>query len=55
MQEEKKDVTFKEELSAMEYEPLDEVELKLVKWSLFLGVAFLVIFYAIAQMVPGAH
>jgi len=55
MQETKKEVTFKEEIEAMEYEPLNEIEMKLIKWSMGLGVAFLVIFYVIAQMVPGAH
>ena len=55
MQEAKKEVTFKEEISTMAYEPLDEVEIKLVKWSLILGIVSLVVFYAIAQMVPGAH
>jgi len=55
MQEEKKDVTFKDEISAMEYEPLNEVEMKLIKWSMGLGVVLLVAFYLIAQIVPGAH
>jgi hypothetical protein len=55
MQEEKKEVTFKDEISAMEYEPLNEVEMKLIKWSMGLGVGLLVVFYLIAQMVPGAH
>ncbi len=55
MQEEKKEVTMKEEMEAMKYEPLNEVEMKLIKWSMGLGVALLVVFYAISQMVPGAH
>ena len=55
MQHENKEVSFKEEIAAMEYEPLNDVELKLCKWSMGLGVIFLVIFYVIAQMVPGAH
>ena len=55
MQEEKKEVTFKEEIAAMEYEPLDETEMKLIKWSMCLGIVLLVVFYAIAQIVPGAH
>ena len=53
--QDKKDVTFKEELQAMEYEPLNDVEMKLIKWSMGLGIVSLVVFYAIAQMVPGAH
>ena len=48
---EEKEVTFKEELEAMEYEPLSDVEIKLVKWSLGLGVILLVVFYVIAQFV----
>ena len=55
MQDEKKEVTMKDEMEAMEYEPLNDVEMKLIKWSLGLGVTLLVVFYAIAQMVPGAH
>jgi len=55
MQEAKKDVTFKEEIDAMQYEPLNDVEMKLIKWSMGLGVVLLVVFYVIAQMVPGAH
>ena len=55
MQEAKKEVTFKEEIEAMQYEPLNEVEMKLIKWSMGLGVALLVVFYLIAQIVPGAH
>lgn len=48
---EQKDVTFKEELEAMEYEPLNDVELKLIKWSLGLGVVLLVVFYVISRFV----
>ena len=55
MQEANKEVTFKDEIAAMEYEPLNEVEMKLIKWSMGLGVVLLVAFYVIAQMVPGAH
>jgi len=55
MQETTKEVTFKDEIAAMEYEPLNEVEMKLIKWSMGLGVALLVVFYLIAQIVPGAH
>ena len=55
MQEAKKEVTFKEEIDAMQYEPLNDVEMKLIKWSMGLGIVFLVVFYLIAQVVPGAH
>jgi len=55
MQETQKEVTFKEEIDAMQYEPLNEVEMKLIKWSMGLGIVLLVVFYLIAQMVPGAH
>ena len=55
MQEAKKEVTFKDELEAMEYEPLNDVEMKLIKWSMGLGIVLLIVFYVIAQMVPGAH
>ena len=33
MSEDKKDVKFHEEVQKMEYEPLDETELKLIHWS----------------------
>lgn len=46
-----KEITVKEEMEAMEYEPLDEVEMKLIKWSLGLGVFFLVVFYIISRYV----
>ena len=55
MQETQKEVTFKEEIDAMQYEPLNEVEMTLIKWSMGLGIVLLVVFYLIAQMVPGAH
>ena len=55
MQEETKEVTMKDEMEAMPYEPLNEVEMKLIKWSLGLGLGLLVLFYLISLMVPGAH
>ncbi len=55
MQEEKKEVTMKDEMETMKYEPLNEIEMKLIKWSMGLGIVLLVVFYAISQMVPGAH
>ncbi len=55
MQEVKKEVTMKDEMEAMQYEPLNDVEMKLIKWSMGLGVGLLVVFYLISLMVPGAH
>lgn len=46
-----KEVTVKEEMEAMKYEPLDEVEMKLIKWSMGLGVFFLAVFYVISRYV----
>lgn len=48
---EEKNVTFHEEMEAMEYEPLADVELKLIKWSLGLGVVLLVVFFIISRYV----
>lgn len=39
------DVKFREELEKMEYEPMNSTELKLVRYSIILGLALLVIFY----------
>ncbi len=50
-----KEVTMRDEMEAMKYEPLNDVEMSLIKWSLALGVGLLVVFYLIALMVPGAH
>jgi hypothetical protein len=50
-----KEVTMKDEMEAMKYEPLDETEMKLIKWSLGLGVVLLVVFFIIAKMIPAAH
>ena len=48
---EDKEVTFKEEFETMEYEPLSDVEIKLVKWSLGLGVVLLIVFYVLSRFV----
>lgn len=53
---EEHDVTFQEELEKMPYEPLNEVEIKLVRNSLILGIVLLVVFYFISDwLFPGAH
>jgi hypothetical protein len=50
------DVTFKEELEKMEYEPLLPIEKKLIGWSLGIGTCLLVILYWISAMFfPAAH
>ena len=55
MEPEKKDATFSEELSKMEWEPLMPVEKKLIAWSLGLGTALLFILYYVSGVFfPGA-
>lgn len=45
-----------EEMSKMEYEPLQPVEMKLIGWSLGLGTFLLVALYFVADIFfPGAH
>lgn len=56
MSENMNDLNFKEEISKMEYEPLDDTEKRLVAWSLGLGIFLLVALYLISDwMFPGAH
>ena len=50
-----KDVKFHEEIQKMEYEPMDETELKLIKGGITLGVVLLVILFIISKFVIGAH
>ncbi len=50
-----KDVKFHEEIQKMEYEPMDETELKLIKGGLTLGVVLLVVLFIISKFVIGAH
>lgn len=53
---EETDVTFQEELEKMEYEPMNDIEKKLVRNSLILGLVLLVVFYFVAEwLFPGAH
>lgn len=45
-----------EELQKMEYEPLMPIEMKLIKWSLSIGVVSLVLLYWISStFFPAAH
>jgi hypothetical protein len=45
-----------EELKKMEYEPLLPVELTLIRWSIGIGVASLIILYWVsATFFPGGH
>ncbi len=50
------EVTFKDEIQKMEYEPLNAVEIALVRNSIAIGVVMLVVFYFISDwLFPGAH
>jgi hypothetical protein len=45
-----------EELKKMEYEPLLPVELQLIRWSIGIGVASLVVLYWVSiTFFPGGH
>ncbi len=45
-----------DELKKMEYEPLLPVELTLIRWSIGIGVASLIILYFVSQMFfPSGH
>ena len=55
MSEDKNDMKFQEEVQKMEYEPLDETELKLIHWSWGLGVTLLVVLWFVSYLFPGAH
>lgn len=50
-----KDVKFHEEIQKMEYEPMGETELKLIKGGITLGVVLLVVLFVISKFVIGAH
>jgi hypothetical protein len=53
---EEKNVTFGEEVQKMEYEPLDETEMKLVRWSIGLGLTLLVLLFVVSKfLLPGVH
>lgn len=49
------EVKFHEEVQKMEYEPLDETEMKLIHWSWGLGVALLVVLFLISKFVMTTH
>ena len=54
--EDKNDVKFHEEIQKMEYEPLDETEMKLIKWSCGLGIGLLVVLFIVSKfLLPGIH
>ncbi|MEZ7196176.1 MULTISPECIES: hypothetical protein [Pseudodesulfovibrio] len=45
-----------EEMGKMEYEPLQPIEIKLIRWSLIIGVVSLVVLYLVsAAFFPAAH
>lgn len=45
-----------EEMGKMEYEPLQPIEIKLIRWSLIIGVVSLVVLYLVSEaFFPGAH
>jgi len=51
-----KDLKFAEEIQKMEYEPLNDTEISLVKWSLIIGCTLLVVLYFVSDFFfPGAH
>ena len=50
------DLKFSEELSKMEYEPLQPIEIKLITYSLIIGTALLFILYFVSSaFFPSAH
>ena len=52
MAEKKNDVKFHEEIQKMEYEPMDETELKLIT----LGIVLLVVLFVVSKyLLPGLH
>lgn len=56
MKEKEKEVTFQEELEKMEYEPLADIEIRLVRNSLIIGLVLLVVFYFTADLLfPAGH
>ena len=51
-----KEVNVAAEMQKMEYEPLQPVEIKLIRWSLGLGTSLLVVLYFVSALFfPGAH
>ena len=54
MAEKKNDVKFHEEIQKMEYEPMDETELKLIKGGITLGIVLLVVLFVVSKYLPPA-
>ena len=53
MAEKKNDVKFHEEIQKMEYEPMDETELK---GGITLGIVLLVVLFVVSKyLLPGLH
>lgn len=52
---ENKEAKFQDEIKTMEYEPLSPVELKMIRWSIGLGISLLIILYVISRLMPGIH
>ena len=56
MAEKKNDVKFHEEIQMMEYEPMDETELQLIKGGITLGIVLLVVLFVVSKyLLPGLH
>ncbi|MDM8216500.1 bacteriocin-type signal sequence [Desulfovibrio piger] len=55
MSEKHTEAKFHEEVKSMEYEPLDETEMKLVHWSWGLGVGLLIVLFLISKFVMTTH
>ncbi len=53
---ENNDVKFHEEIQKMEYEPISDVELKLIKGGITLGIVLLVLLFVTSKFIlPGIH
>ena len=53
---EDKEGKFHEEVQKMEYEPMDETELKLIKGGITLGIVLLVVLFVVSKyLLPGLH
>lgn len=56
MTEKKNDVKFHEEIQKMEYRPMDETELKLIKGDITLGIVLPVVLFVVNKYLPsGLH
>ena len=53
---EKNSVKFHEEIKKMDYEPIDETEMKLIKGGIILGIVLLVVLFVVSKfLLPGIH